>query len=891
MTRIVEVWRRLMLLLQRETATRDLEEEMRLHRDLRAETLRQNGMSQHEAGSAAVRRFGNATVTAEVSRDEWGWMSLDALVQDMKYAARRLRQRPAFTASVAGVLALGIGATTAMFSAVDAVLLKPLPFVRSNELFSVALGVPSNRRRTAPVPENERSPDITDGMKMTETFSYIAAYAAGSLNLSDAERPMRIKAGVVTPEFFATLGVMPVEGRAFGPDEGKPNGSRSAIISWGLWQRNYGGRDVIGSTIPLNTYAYQIVGIMPRGFGFPDASDVWIPMTIPTTTATFEAFRGYMPSTTVARTAPGVTAEVANAQLTSRWERFYAGIPNIAGQRLANAENHMARIRANGAVSPLRDDLVEGRARPLLVLFGATVLLLLIACTNVTNLLLAYGASRRREIAVRGVLGATRWRVVRQLLAESVLLSVGGAAVGVLLAPLVLKLVAALMPPALEGLASAHIDVRVLVFATLLAVATGITFGMWPAFGSTRDSAAETIKAGGGHGASSRGMRGLQHTLVGAELALTVMLLVGAGLMLRSFTRLMNVESGLRAERIGTLEINFSRAAGTPESRRAMVDAMIDRLRATPGIEAAAAVNELPFSLSNGGMSISIEVDGAPKEEVYARFLLASEDYFNVMGIRVAAGRIFERTDRDTHIAVVNEVFARKYWPGESAIGKTYKWGGDSVPVTIVGVVSHVREGGLDSNDQPQMYFPARAELDVNLALVARGTLLAPKLLEQLTAAVHAVDRTQAVTNVRMMNDVIGLSVASRRANTLLIALFGALALAVAVLGVYAVTSYAVAQRTREFGIRSALGASRGDLLRHVGSSMTWVAITGIAAGAGLAWGLSRVMSGLLFGVTTHDAATFVAAPVLLVLTVCVATLIPARRATKVNPVEVMRAE
>jgi hypothetical protein len=257
----------------------------------------------------------------------------------------------------------------------------------------------------------------------------------------------------------------------------------------------------------------------------------------------------------------------------------------------------------------------------------------------------------------------------------------------------------------------------------------------------------------------------------------------------------------------------------------------------------------------------------------------------------VAAGRIFDRTDRDTHVAIINDVFARKYWPGESAVGKTYKWGGDSVPVMIVGVVANVREGGLDTNDQPQMYFPARAQLDVNLALVARGTLPPRTLLEELTAAVHAVDRTQAVTNVRMMNEVIGLSVAGRRANTLLIALFGALALAVAVLGVYAVTSYAVAQRTREFGIRSALGASRTDLLRHVGSDMTWIAIAGIAAGAGLAWALSRVMRSLLFEVTTHDAATFVAAPVLLVLTVVVATLIPARRATNVNPVEVMRAE
>lgn len=884
-------WRRLGLLMRRDRMTQDLEDEMRLHRELRAEELRGQGLTPDDARAAAAVRFGNASVTSEMSRDQWGWSSLHDVWQDMRYAARRLRQRPAFTISVAGVLALGIGGTTAMFSAVDAALLRPLPFERPQELFVTEARAPFRPYR--PQPENERVPDLTDLARMRETFVNIAAYASGGLNLSEPDRPTRLRVGVVTREFFATLGVMPQYGRVFDTLEVSPGGPRVAILAWTLWQRFYGGRPMIDSVIPLNGRNVKVIGIMPKGFAFPDASALWIPMGIPATSATFEAFRGFLPSTSIVRLAPGVTHEMAAAQYKARWDRFVAGFPKSNDRAYPEIERMTSAIHVNGGLSPLRGELVGDRKRALLVLFGATALLLSIACINVTSLLLAHGASRRREIAVRRVLGASRGRVVRQLFTEAILISATGMAVGIALAPFMLRLIAAMMPPTLAGLSSATIDIRVLTFSVLLALFTGIAFGLWPAFGATSESAGETIRGGGGRGASARGMRRLQQVLVGGELALTLTLLVAAGLMLRSFSALIHVDSGMNAERTGSLELSFPRAQGgsVQQTTAQKIDAMLARLQSVPGIAAAAVVNDLPLS-GSGGVAISVEVPGAANDNTYARYLIASEQYFDVMGVRVLQGRNFTAQDDDkANVVIVNDVFARKYWPNDDAIGRTFTWGGDTVPVTIVGVVAHVRESGLDQDPVPQMYFPARGHLGSNVAIVARGSLDRAAMLAQLRDAVQAIDRTQAITNLRMMDEVIGKSVSARRANTMLITLFGGLAFAISLFGVYAVTAYAVAQRHREFGIRSALGASRGDLIGEATRTTGWIALTGIVVGLGLAWAASRLVSSLLYAVNVHDTKTFALAPVALLLAVAVATLVPARRALRANPVEVMREE
>jgi putative ABC transport system permease protein len=884
-------WRRLLLFLFRERATRELEEEMRLHRALRAESLERAGLRTPAARREADRRFGPALPRAEQGRDAWGWVSVDAFAQDVRYASRRLRQHGWFTASVVAILALGIGATTAMFSAIDAAFLRPLPFARAGELTTLQrVNLPSNLRFRPGT--YVRSFDIDHVRDMRDVFSRTAAYASGGLNLANPERPRRVTAGVVSGDFFATLGVGPLLGRSITAGDATPDAPPVVVLSWNLWQEDFAGGEVVGRRIPLNTRQYEVIGVMPRGFSFPGESDLWIPLGIPITDATFEPFRGYLPSTVIARRAPGVPADVAEARMQEAWGRVVSNMPREPGRRY-NFDETLRIIRSEGATRPLRAQLVGERRTALLVLFATTGLLLLIACANVTNLLLSYGVSRTRELSLRSVLGATRRRLLGQLLAESVMLSMCGAAVGVAIAPAVLGILRTLMPARLAGVAPVQLDLRVLAFGAVLAIATGILFGLWPAFGATRGEASAAIRSGGGHGASARGARRGQRVLVAGELALAGVMLVGAGLMLRSFERLVSTDTGMVPEQVATLELSFVR--GTERAARiSKVEAILASVRRLPGVTAAGVVNDLPLR-GGAGIGISVTVDGAPESARghFPRYLIASDGYFEALRIPVRRGRTFSATDGvgPGSVAVISESMAKTFWPGVDPVGRTFLFGGEGPPVEIIGVVADVREGGLEVDPGPQMYFPATANLEMNLALVARGAGTPGAMLAGLRQAVRSVDPAQPVYNVRTMDDVVGTSMAPRRANTLLITLFGGLALLIAVLGVYAVTSNAVAQRAREFGIRAALGATRGDLLRHVGGEMTLVVTGGVLAGAGLAWAAARVLRGLVYGVDVHDLGTFAASPAVLIVAAVAATLVPARRAARVQPVEVMREE
>ena len=890
------VLRRLSLLFNRDRATRDLEDEMALHRQLRAESLERFGTT--DAQQEANRRFGNVIQVTERSREAWGFGGADAFWQDTRYALRRLRQRPGFTASVVGILALGIGATTAMFSAVDAAMLRPLPFTRPNELVTLnRLNIPFNPGNGRE--DNEQAFDITSAMAMRDLFSNVAAYASGGLNLDDPERPRRLTAGVVSGAFFETIGVRAARGRTITPNDGAIDAPKVAVLSWSYWQEDFSDHEIIGTTIPLNGTAYEVVGIMPPGFSFPSGSDVWIPMSIPTTPATFQPFRGWLPSTVIARRAPGVSTDVAEARMREAWRRVVSTYPRQPGQKLS-IDSQLEAVLNEGASRPLRATLVSDRRSALLILLATTGLLLLIACANVTNLLLSYGAARARELGVRSVLGATRPRLLRQLLAESVMLSVFGAVVGVAIAPIALRVLRTMMPAQLSGVAPVQLDLRVLGFATLLALVTGILFGLWPAFGATRGSTVTAIKAGGGHGASASGARKSQRILVAAEIALAGVLLVGAGLMLRSFERLVNTDSGLRADAVATLELSFGgpgvRTPGSAVrlSRIQRLEAILAELRRQPGISAAGAVNDLPLR-GSGGIGISVSVEGAPdsSKEYFPRYLVASDGYFETMGIQLRSGRLFSAGEVDENVAIISKSMADIYWPDVSPLGRTFLFGGDPPPLTVVGVVDDVREAGLERDPGPQMYLLAKRNLSANVAIVARsnGKSSEASLLAALRQAVRNVDPAQPVYNVRMMDQVVGASMAARKANTLLISLFGVLAILIAVLGVYAVAANAVAQRAREFGIRAALGATRTDLLRHVGGEMLLVVTGGVLAGAAIAWAASRVMTGLVYGVTVHDLGVFATAPTVLVLAAVAATIVPARRAMRVEPVEVMREE
>ncbi len=887
-----ELWRRIVLLVRRDRALRDLEGEMRLHQDLRARALHAEGLPISKAREAARRHFGYPLQVADESRKAWGLMRLGEFLDDLRHALRRVVNRPGFSVATIAVLGLGIGATTAMFSAVDAALLRPLPFARPKQLVTLTdITLPFDFGGGEQHLDGPQMLSIRDIAAMPAVFSQVAAFAAGGMNLSEPDRPVRLNVGVATVNFFATLGIPPLAGRTFTPDEGRPGNGHVAVLSWSLWQTHYGGRPMLGRAIRLNNVSYQVVGIMPRGFAFPRESDLWIPMSIPITLTTMEPYRGLMAPQVLARVADGVSVKTASRQLLAHWEQQLS-LPGGTASDRSGFQIALSQLRQHGVLNPLRSDLVGARSTGLLMLLAATGFLLLIACANVMNLLLAQAAERRREIAVREVLGATRSRLVRQLLTESAVLAMASAAVGVAIAPVALKLMQALLPMDLTTVAPTEIDLRVLGFAVALALGTAMGFGLWPALTTSRSEPAEAIKSGGGHGGTASRIGRLRRSLVVAELALTLILLVGAGLMLRSFRDVMGLDRGLSADRVGTLELAIPEGSATGPSARTIPD-ILERLRATPGISSAGAVNDLPLG-GGGGSALVVLPDDVPPpanpdDRTVALYLVASPGYFTTMGIPIVEGRPFRDGD-GSDLAIISAALAKKLWPGGSAIGRRFN-NGDSASHTIIGVVGDVRQTGLEGERAPQMYFPMGARTPSAVAIVARSRLGSAALLGAMGAAVRQVDPSQAVYHVRMMDDVVAASVAPRRTSTILISLFAALALLLAALGTYAVISFGVTQRTREFGIRIALGATDHDLLGMVTREALLLIGLGIALGTAGAWELTRLVQGLVFEVDVHDARTFLAVPVLLGAIALIAALLPLRRMGRVNPASVMREE
>lgn len=894
--RIAEYWRRFWLLLRRDRATAELEEEMRLHRELRAESLRDGGTTATEAATAARWRFGSPLRHEEQSRDAWGLGSLDDVGQDVRYAVRRLRQRPGFTVAVVGVLALGMGATTAMFSAVDAAMFRPLPFPRPQDLVALRdLRMPTDNVRLETGGGPALIPNFRDALAMSNVFSHVAAYASGGLNLADPETPERVKTGVVTGDFFATLGVMPMLGRTFSAEEVAPNGPAAAILSYGLWQRQFGGRDMGNRTVLLNSRPYAVVGVMPRGFSFPDESDLWIPMSVPITVRTFVAFRSFLPSQGIARLVRGSSVGAAARQLQLRWDQALAAQIRQPGHR-TSLDFRIDDIRQRGAAVPLQQELGGDRRPALLILLGATGLVMLIVSANVANLLLAQATSRRRELAVREALGASRGRLVRQLLTESTALAIVGLACGLAIAHLALQLLGALMPAQLAGLAPARIDLRVCCFTVTLAVLTGIGFGLWPAFGATRSPPGEIIKTAGGHGLThGRAAGTARRVLVAAELALALMLLVGAGLMLKSLGTLTGKELGMETEHAVTLKVTFPGSVLSGAIREQRIEEILARLAATPGVASAGAVNDLP--LADNGLLFGLSIDGATADQHHdtlsAHYVVASGGYFPALGIALRRGRLFMAADDSLapHVAIVSALLAREGWPGTDPIGRTFRLERDPDPMTVVGVVADVRDEALDRDPLPQVYVPMGQATPSTVAIVARGSLPATSLLTALGGAVHAVDPTQAIYDLRPMRDVVSGVIAPRRTSALLISTFAALALILAAFGVYAVVAFGVAQRAREFAIRTALGASGRDLVVLIARETVWVVVAGLGTGFAGAWALTRVVASLLYGVTVHDPATFIVVPLALLVATATATVIPAFRLRRVSPADVMRED
>ncbi|HEX6695133.1 MAG TPA: ABC transporter permease, partial [Longimicrobiales bacterium] len=806
--------------------------------------------------------------------------SMDAFLLDLRYALRKLGQQRSFTLSVVTVLALGIGAATAMFSAVDAALLRPLPFEHDEQLV-VLSGIDNPTREFG---SEQSMPYLGDARALSDIFTGVSAVAPGGLNLTDTQSPVRLRVALATIDLFHTLGVEVAHGRGFTVEEGKPDGPLAAILSDNLWRRQFGADPgVIGREIRLNGKPHMIVGIMPRGFGYPSETELWLPMPVPMTLARWEAFRGWMPTTYIARLAPGATTAQAEDRLTTLIRRFQK-----PEQRAAPLED--------GPVERFRDVLVGNRRTALLVLMGATALVLLVACANVTNLLLSRASARRDEIALRAALGASRGRLVRQLLVESVVLSTTGAAAGVILAWVSLGALNALTPAAMAGTVRATIDVRVLLFSLAAALITGVGFGLWPAVGASAADAGETMKNGNAGEATVREGARLRRAFVIAEVALALMLAVGAGLMLRSLQTLLSTDPGMKADAVATLELTLPRATyPTAAARSVFYDAVLERLRSAPGVEAAAIVNELPLR-GKSSISVTARREGAPpasmEEMKFAQLLHVTSDYFNAMGIPLIRGTGFSASpDTARPEVVINRTLAAELWPGENPIGQRMAsmFGDGGKGPVVVGVVGDVSAGSIESEPTAQMYYPAETSPPSNAAIVARGGLNPRVLAGRLQSAVRAVDPSQAVYNVRPMTEVISSAIVPRRANTILITTFGIIAVVLAGVGVYGVIAFAVARRTREIGIRVALGARRSDVLSLIMREGLTLTLVGIGIGLAGAWALRKVMASLLYGIAPSDPLTFAGAVIALVVIALSAILLPARQALRVDPARTIR--
>jgi predicted permease len=808
-----------------------------------------------------------------------------SVVSDLKFALRTMRRSPGVTAAAVLALALGIGANTAIFSVVDGVLLRPLPYPDSSALFMVHHG--STRFSFVQGPLSY--PEYLDVVAQTHTLENVGAWAEGDINLSGAGgAPERVLLRVATPSLLPTLRVQPVVGRNFLPDETVKGRDHVALIDYALWQRQFGGsRDAIGRSLRLDGSDYQIVGVLPRGFALEHPIDIWVPLT---TADEGLKVRNSHFLRVLARRRAGATPATMAADLDAVARYEVSTFPDL----FPSTSGFVLRARS------YIDEVVGDVRLPLFVLLGAVAFVLLIACANVANLLLARAATRQREMAIRTALGARRGRLVRQLLTESLLLSLGGAALGLLFAAWGIDALLAMSSLPRVGEVGLHLEV--LLFTTGVAVATGVGFGLVPAIAASRPDLHDTLKEGGRGTTSGRGR--LRKALVIAEVALSLVLLVGAGLMVRSFLRLRSVDPGFRPDHALMLRVslpvpdsNISDADRERFSR--FYERTVTRLRQLPGVTAVGGGSMLPFDGQTDRL-FNIEgytpIDPGDRPDAQTRQVVG--DLFSALGVPLRHGRLFADADNATApaVAIVNESFAKKYFPKGDALGKRIGLGAlaeRKFPwTTIVGVVGDVRGYGLDAPPQPEMYFPAaQGGGSPAMSFVLRTSGEPTAVAASVRAALAEVAPVQPIYDLQPLETLVESSLGQRRFTLTLMLIFGVVALLLAAVGIYGVMAYTVAQRTQEIGIRVALGAQPlGVLAMVLRDGMTLVGL-GLALGAVAALGLTRLASSLLWGVSTADALTYFVLAAALTAVALVAIIIPARRATRVDPMQALRSE
>ncbi|MGH7594494.1 MAG: ABC transporter permease [Gemmatimonadales bacterium] len=815
---------------------------------------------------------------------------MDTLLHDIRYAARRLRHSPTFTLIVVSTLGLGIGANSAIFSVVNTVLLRPLPYRDPGQVVTIFHFYPTQGMQ-APV----SAPGFKDYRDRTRSFSSVAVESGWRVNLTGIGEPQQLVAKRVSGLFFGTLGVAPALGRPLLADDEAAH-SHVVVIGNGLWQRALGGRrDVVGKTVVLNSEAYEIVGVMPQGFvdPFNAPTEVWAPMQItPAQFAVANYTNEYL--NLVARLKPGVALRTAAAEMTSFAAQLKKDNPNNF------APDWTLQVRSLA-------DVQTGKIRPaLLVLLGAVGFVLLIACANVANLLLARAASRRREIAIRTALGATPWGLIRQLLTESLMLSCAGGALGLIIAYGSIRALVSANPVNLPRVGELAIDVNVVLFTLAVALTTGVGFGLAPALQVWRTNLQNSLKDGSRTGTADKGGQIVRRALVVAEIALALVLLTGGGLLLKSFSRLAQVSPGFDAQHVLTFAVALPPAKYSSDtSRTAFWNAVMPRIALVPGVRSAAGTTVVPFggdwstgSYNVEGLTVAPNANG-PWGDI--RFI--TPDFFTVMQVPRIAGRSFGPQDdaRGILAAVVDDEFVRHYYPGgANPVGKRIYFG-NSTPdsttqyITIVGVVGHTMHEGLDAAPRPQLYLPVAQSQGYGpisrLDLVVRTTGDPRSYVGAVRSAIHGLDRDLPMAQITTMDDLVSASMGQRRLSTVLLGIFSGLALLLASLGIYGVMSYAVAQRTRELGVRVALGATPQSILRLVLRQGTVLTALGAAIGLGGALLLTRLIAAQLYAVKPDDPVTFAGVTLLLLAVAIGATLAPAVRATRIDPIVALREE
>lgn len=878
---------RLRSLIERQQVENELDKELGFHLEQQTRENVARGMELDEARQAALRRLGGLAQIQEECRDKRRVRQLETVFQDLKYASPALLHSPGFSIVIVLTMALAIGANSAIFSVIDNVLLRPLPYLQPDRLVRLFL----HNRVFPKFPLNPY--DFRDYRERARSFESMAAYARDDLQLSGNDTPVRLRAFAITAGFFHVLGSQPQMGREFSTNDELPANGHVVILSNAIWRQRFGAsRSVVGRNVLLNGEPFTVVGVMGAGMEHPgndyhalaygEAVDAWIPFTFKDNAAN----RGSHFIDGIARLRAGLSPAQAQAEVNALMTQM--------------GREHEGDRGWQVTVTPLHREIVGGSQRLLWILLGAVSAVLLIACVNAANLLLVRATARERELALRAAIGGTKSRIIRLLLTESVLISLGGGILGGAIAVVGVRALVTLVPPGFPRAGEIHVNAGMFFFTFFVALGTGVLFGLAPAWQGSSVDLRSSLHEGGRNATSGSGSMRLRDGLVVCEVALACLLLVGAGLMVRSFVNLLRTDPGFRPQ--NTLTASLSLRTPAYEHTRAAInnfyDGLLTAMAANPGVSAVGIATDLPwtgYDENDGGFHIQGKTP-PPNTDFHARYHSASNDYFRALGIPLVSGRYFDEQDGRNGVQslLINEVMEKRYFPGENAVGQKVSFEDhpkDTDWMTIVGVVGDVKDTPASEQAEPAFWWPLRQVPFLDTCIVVRSRSQPGVIAGAIRAAVHRLDPMLAVSDVRTMEDIANDAYASSRFALALIGLFAMLAVTLAGIGTYGVISYTMSRRSREFGLRIALGAQRRDISAFVFSKGMKLAVAGSALGVAGSLALGRLMASLLYGVNPRDPLTITAACLTTLISAAIACYVPARRATRSDPMEALRAE